>query len=80
MTTEERWTEYGEKHLKGKKIAIVRYMSDEEAEAMGWDNRPLVLQFTDGSLLFASSDDEGNNGGALFGQSKKGEDWTFPVI
>jgi hypothetical protein len=31
-------------------------------------------------MLFPSKDDEGNDGGALFGQNKDREDLTFPVI
>jgi hypothetical protein len=35
---------------------------------MGWARRPLVIELDDGTLMFASRDDEGNDGGALFGQ------------
>jgi hypothetical protein len=31
-------------------------------------------------MLFPSMDDEGNDGGALFGQNKDREDLTFGVI
>ena len=51
--------------LVGKTIESVRYMTQEEADAMMWDKRPLVIQFTDGSLLTCQSDDEGNDGGAM---------------
>ena len=55
-------------------------MTDEEAENIGWDRKALVIRFDDGSLIFASQDDEGNDAGALFGQTKDGKDLTFPVI
>ena len=54
-------------------------MSKSEAEDLGWYNRPLVIIFEDNSLIYSSTDDEGNDGGALFGLSKDG-DMDFPVI
>tara|TARA_Y100000114_G_C11581390_1_gene241222 strand:+ start:262 stop:513 length:252 start_codon:yes stop_codon:yes gene_type:complete len=77
---EKKWTDYAKERLVGKKITRVRYLTHEEAEHMDWYSRPLVLELSDGSLILPSCDDEGNNGGALFGQSKDFKDWTFPVI
>lgn len=83
MSKQERvkyWTDYANKHLVGKTIQHVRWMTEDEAVHMGWERtRPIVIQFTDGSLVFPSADDEGNYGGALFGQSAGQEDLTFPV-
>ncbi len=76
----EIWTEKAVKHLKGKTIVEVRYMSEEEQESFGWYSRCVVIQFDDGSLLFPSKDDEGNDAGALFGQTPDGKDFTLPVI
>ena len=58
--------------LVAKKISSVRYMTTEEADAMMWDKRPLVIKFTDGSLLTCQSDDEGNEGGAMHFQNDSG--------
>jgi hypothetical protein len=80
LTTEQYWTKYGNDHLKGKVVESVRYLSEEEKDMMGWYNKTIVIQFTDGTIIFPSMDDEGNDGGALFGQSPKGEELTFPVI
>jgi len=77
---ELQWTSYARTRLVGKKVKSVRYLTEEEAESMMWYSRPLIIEFDDGSLIFPSMDDEGNNGGALFGQGKDGDDWTFPVI
>jgi hypothetical protein len=55
-------------------------MTPAEAREMGWHHRPLVLVMDDGTLLFPSSDDAGNDAGALFGQDPKGGDLTFPVL
>lgn len=78
--TEKYWTKYGNDNLKGKVVQSVRYLSKEEQEEMDWYNRPIVISFTDGTIIFPSQDDEGNDGGALFGQSSKGEELTFPVL
>lgn len=58
--------------LTGKTIASVRYLTQVEADAMMWDKRPLVIEFTDGSLLTPQSDDEGNEGGAMHFQNDSG--------
>ena len=79
-STEDYWTKYGAKHLLGKTVSKIRYVTKEEAEHMMWYSRPIVIEFTDGTLILPSCDDEGNNGGALFGQTKEGKDLTFPVI
>lgn len=52
--------------LVGKKISSVRYMSKVEADNFGWHKRPLVIRFTDGTVLLSQSDDEGNDGGAMY--------------
>ena len=76
----EKWTKYAKEHLEGKKITAVRYLSDEEKNSLGWFRSSLVIQLDDGSLLFPSADDEGNDAGALFGQDKDGKELLFPVI
>jgi hypothetical protein len=78
--SDEYWAKEANKALKGKTVQMVRYMSKEEAEDMGWYSRPVVIQFTDGTLMFPSADDEGNDGGAFFGQSPSGKDITMPVL
>lgn len=78
-TVSQKWTQYGNHRLMGKTVTHVRYMDKEECDHMGWESRPLVIVFNDGSFVFPSRDDEGNDAGALFGQGSDG-DWTFPVI
>lgn len=78
--TEQQWVDYANKHLQGKTIKSVRYLSQKEKEEMMWHNRCIVITFTDGTLVFPSMDDEGNDGGALFGQTPNGTELTFPVI
>lgn len=51
--------------LVGKKIKAVQFMTEENAEQMMWDERPLLIVFEDNSLIFAQRDPEGNGPGAL---------------
>lgn len=73
---ESYWTRYAVHALIGHTINAVRYMTHAEAEQMGWSSRPLVIQLSNGNLLIPSSDDEGNDGGALFDNEER----TFPVL
>lgn len=62
------------KELIGKTIVAVRPMSDEELEGEMWDRSaktPIVLVLSDGTLLYASRDGEGNGPGMLFGRLGK---------
>ena len=74
----KRWTEKCKKHLVGKKIVQVRYLNKKEMDDLGWDQTPLVMFFNDGSYMFPSQDDEGNDGGSLFTSFKDLP--TIPVI
>lgn len=54
--------------LVGKKIRRVYQMSEADAEALAWYQKPFIIEFTDGSILIPQSDNEGNNGGAMWYQ------------
>lgn len=64
--TENYWTGIASAQLKGRTVKAVRYLTEEEAQEMYIDSRPLAIFFDDGSFVFAMRDDEGNDGGALF--------------
>ena len=66
--------------LYGKKIVGVRYLTEEETEASGWYSSPIVIELSDGSALIPQSDDEGNDGGALWIANSKGKEDLAPVI
>jgi hypothetical protein len=51
--------------LKGRTIAAVRYATDAELRQMMWHRSAIVLVLDDGTQLWPSSDDEGNDAGAL---------------
>ena len=76
----KRWEGIAAKHLKGRTVVDVRYLTEEEAGLLQWQGRAVVLQFDDGSIYYPSADDEGNGPGALFGQTAGGEGVTLPVL
>ena len=64
----------------GKKIVCIRPMTKKERDAEGWDNdgsATSVIELDNGTLIYPSSDDEGNGAGTLFGKDKDGK--TFYV-
>ena len=68
MTNDElskAWQKRIEKHLLGKSIIKIEYCSEKESERQGWHNRPIQLLLNNGVWLTMTSDDEGNNGGAI---------------
>lgn len=75
---EKQWTKSAIMHLVGKKIVGARYLTRKEASEMGWFHRPLALMLEDGTFIYSSRDDEGNDGGALFSTNPKID--GFPVI
>ena len=77
---EKGWVAYAEEHLLGKKVVALRYLTEAERDDFGWSSRALVIVFDDGSFVFPSRDDEGNDAGSLFGQSGDGPIITFPIL
>jgi len=65
--------------LKGKTIKCVRYMTKEEMKVLMWHKRPVVITFTDGTLMFPQSDDEGNDGGVIQYQGKTDKEDTLLI-
>ena len=70
-------TRLANRRFIGNRIVNVRYMTDEEAEGMGYENRPLVLFLEGGEAIWAQRDDEGNDAGALRTTHK---DFVFGVL
>jgi len=65
-THRDYWKDIANKHLVGKKIIAVRYLSNDDLEFFMWHSAPLEIQLEDGHWLTPSTDDEGNDGGAVF--------------
>jgi hypothetical protein len=72
------WTKVASDQLLGKKIVVVRYMTQKEADELGWGARPIVIQLDDGNIIYPSQDDEGNGPGSIFTNNK--ENFVLPVI
>jgi len=75
---EKYWDEVAKGLLLNKKIVNVRYLTEKEAEDLGWYERVVAFQTEDGLWFFPSRDDEGNGGGALFTSDEK--DSCLPVM
>ena len=74
----KEWSDRAAALLVGRTIKQVRYLTEKEREHFGWYSRPLALRLDDGTWLWPSSDDEGNNAGAFFTSNSALE--VIPVI
>ena len=72
------WQKRIEKYLLGKSIIKIEYMSEKDSEEQGFDCRPIQLLLNNGIWLTITSDDEGNDGGAIHTNIK--ESPIIPVI
>lgn len=64
-------------YLKGKTIKNVSWLGEKDMETLMWYKRPVVIEFTDGTILIPQSDDEGNDGGSLYYQDDKVSDTIY---
>ena len=61
-----KWEKLVSKHLVGRKIIKVKWLSANETEEIyGWDQQPCEIYLDDGTILTPRSDDEGNVSGAI---------------
>ena len=65
------------KYLKGKTIKEVTWLGDKDMENLMWYKRPVVIKFTDGTILIPQSDDEGNDGGSMYYQDAQTSDVIY---
>tara|TARA_R100000458_G_scaffold12166_1_gene10006 strand:- start:2365 stop:2649 length:285 start_codon:yes stop_codon:yes gene_type:complete len=77
-TPERYWTELITKHLVGRTIKKVEYISTEESDDLMWYKRPISILLDNGHWITPMMDDEGNEGGAMCTTIK--ELRTIPVI
>ena len=67
--------------LKGRTISEIRYMNDNEREMLGWTKKSIIIILDDGTAIYPSRDDEGNDAGALFVDNLQNNiSETIPVI
>ena len=74
----KEWADKAAALLVGRTIKEVRYMTGIERKDLGWRNRSLVLLLDDGTYIWPSADDEGNDAGAFF--TNDPDLVTIPVI
>lgn len=78
MKNDNYWHEIANKHLLGRRITKVEYLSRKECDEMGWSNQPIAIQLNHKYWLIPMRDDEGNDGGSI---STTFEDLpTIPII
>jgi hypothetical protein len=62
--------------LLGKRIVALRKLTKQELDDEGWEpsshNQCVALVLDDGTILFASKDEEGNGPGEIFTRTKDG--------
>lgn len=62
--------------MLGLKIVGIRKMTKKEIRDEGWEGQidvPTAIVLSDGTLLYASRDDEGNGPGQIFGKAPDGK-------
>ena len=69
------WIKKINKYLVGRQIVKIEYCPKKEMEHQGWHNRPIQILLDNGTWLTPTSDDEGNNGGAIHTNIKE-----LPII
>jgi len=73
--------------LVGQVVKCVRPMTQAELAWEGWDDKDwctnaeetVAIEFENGTVIYPSRDPEGNDGGTLFGNEKKGRGKTKRV-
>mgnify|MGYP003108675485 CR=1 FL=1 len=63
--TRDEWTKDVGRHLVGKKITHVRYLSKKEMKKYIWCKNPIVIFLDDGNWIMPVQDDECNDGGSM---------------
>ena len=58
--------------LEGVSLVKTRELTKAELAAEGWDRPTIALELSNGTLIYASRDDEGNGPGTLFGITQAG--------
>jgi hypothetical protein len=74
----KEWNEAASKLLVGKTIKKVGYLSAKEVDDLGWHQSTLAIELDDGTVFWASRDDEGNGAGVLFTSNEALP--TIPVL
>ena len=77
---EKYWNNKASEILLNKTIVEVGYMPEDESVQPSWYSRPVSFKLNDGTWIVPQSDDEGNDGGALYyNRTDLGND-VLPVL
>ena len=69
---DNKWEKLVSKHLVGRKIVKIKWLSAKESERlMGGSQQPCEIYLDNGTILTPSSDDEGNESGAILTNIKE---------
>ena len=61
---DNHWQKLVNKHLVGRKIVKVEWLTPKETEKVfGWNAQPCEIHLDNGTVLTPSMDDEGNDAG-----------------
>lgn len=60
------WIKDISKHLVGRKIKKIDYLTQEEKNKLGWHASAVVIELDNNIALYPSQDSEGNGPGAIF--------------
>ena len=74
------WKKPAESLLLGRKIVSVDFLDLQDTEALGWVNSSVVITLDNGTIIYPSRDDEGNDAGAIHYIKKGDEDYVIPTI
>jgi len=67
-----KWIKQINDLLVGKTIKKIEWLNaDESYKLFGWRHQPCEIYLDDGTILTPSTDDEGNNAGAIFTNHKE---------
>ena len=67
MAKDKYWQNLVNKHLVGRKIVIVEWLSPKETKRLfGWSFQPCEIHLDNGTVLTPSADDDGNESGSIF--------------
>ena len=75
-----RWQKKAEKVLLGRKIVAVDFLNSKETEELGWFNSCVLITLDDGTVIYPSRDDEGNDAGAIHYVKEGDKDYIIPTI
>jgi len=74
------WEEIAKNILLGKRIVMVRYMTEAEIKETGFYNVGLVFELDDGTIFWPTSDNEGNNSGAIHYAKESDNNYVLPNL